>query len=83
MGRHDWYRNTHWNSEIEAAYFEKLKRARHWTNGQYLCCQATCLIDTHPQVSLRLLEMYFDMGGNFEIAEAWAIKARAHSALGQ
>ncbi len=54
----DWYRNTDWNEEIEAAFFAKLERARS-QRDQYIVLQAHHLSQTHPEVALRLVEFYY------------------------
>lgn len=81
MSRDDWYRNKKWSADIEAAFTAKLKRARD--KSQYLRIQASILADTRPEIALRLLEQYFALGENFDYAQAWVDKARAHISLGQ
>jgi tetratricopeptide (TPR) repeat protein len=80
MGRDDWWRNTSWNGEIEAAFFSKLARARNKT--WYLRNQARALASSCPEVALRLLDQYFALGGDADQAEAHFYRARAHAALG-
>lgn len=80
MGRHDWYQQKEWSPEIEIAFFKQLKRAR---NGkpQYLRVQASNLTETYPDVSLRLLNLYFEYDDHFDLALGYAHAARAYLAL--
>lgn len=55
----EWYRNTDWNDEIEAQFFDKLSRARS-QRDQYLAIQAMLLAESRPEVTLRLVDLYFD-----------------------
>jgi tetratricopeptide (TPR) repeat protein len=77
----DWFRNAEWNSDIEAAFFAKLKRARD--KSQYLRVQACTLASTHPRIALRLLDQYFALGDNFDAAQAHVDRATAFLSLGQ
>jgi tetratricopeptide (TPR) repeat protein len=77
----DWFRNAEWNSDIEAAFFAKLKRARG--KSQYLRVQACTLAATHPRIALRLLDQYFALGDNFDAAQAHVDRATAFLSLGQ
>jgi hypothetical protein len=77
----DWFRNAEWNSDIEAAFFAKLKRAKD--KSQYLRVQACTLAATHPRIALRLLDQYFVMGDNFDAAQAHVDRATAFLSLGQ
>ena len=82
MARDDWYRNTTWSPEIEAAFFAKLHRARE--KAQYLRIQAIYLTDNNrPAEALNLYEQYFATGDNREHAMAYADKAKAHLLLGE
>ena len=81
MAHDDWFRNPEWNSEIEATFFAKLKRARD--KSQYLRVQACTLAATHPRISLRLLDQYFAIGDNFDAAQAHVDRATAFLSLGQ
>jgi tetratricopeptide (TPR) repeat protein len=81
MARHDWYRNTNWNSDIESAFFTKLARAKH--KFQYLRIQASILAESHPQIALRPLDQYFGLGANFDRALAHVHRATAHLSLGE
>jgi tetratricopeptide (TPR) repeat protein len=80
MSRDDWFRNTDWNADVEAAFFKKLSRARD--KAQYLRIQASTLRLQHPAVALKLLSQYFELGEHFDIAQAFADKASAELALG-
>lgn len=53
MSLDDWYRNEAWNQEIEDFFFRKLSRARS-QKAQYLKIQAYYLIDSAPDVVLKL-----------------------------
>lgn len=80
MSKHDWYRNAEWNPEIETRFMAKLNRARH--KSQYLRIQASYLAESDPIVALRLLERYFELGDDYDLASAYGIKATAYIALG-
>ena len=79
MGQHDWWQNTSWNEDIEAAFFKKFARARN--KSLYLRGQARFLASSHPEVALRLLDQYFALGADLCEAEAHFYRARAHVAL--
>ena len=80
MSKHDWYRNTCWNSDIEAAFFAKLKRARD--KSQYLRIQAAIVSKAHPEVALRLLDAYFELGNDFDYASAYGLRAEIYQRHG-
>ena len=51
MGREDWYRNTQWNEEIEAAFRERLSRSRKlFHKAQYLRIQGDYLLSSEEIV---------------------------------
>lgn len=77
----DWYRNETWSPDIEAAYFERLKRARS-QRPQYLKIQAQHLAQRHPEVALRLIDKYFETGDDFFVMSAYETQAEALLALG-
>ncbi len=79
MARGDWFRQTDWNEEIEAAFFAKLRRARE--KQQYLRIQASTIAGRKPEVALRLLDEYFALGDHFDQAQAHADRASAYLAL--
>jgi tetratricopeptide (TPR) repeat protein len=77
----DWFRNATWNSDIEAAFNQKLRRARR--KEQYLRIQASTLAKTHPEVALRLLDQYFELPDDFDHAQGHVDRATAFLALGR
>ncbi len=82
MSRDDWYRSTAWDSKIEAAFEAKLKRAR--SKEQYLRIQALYLTRSHPEVALKLLARYFELGNDFtDCSAAHESRAEAYLALGR
>jgi tetratricopeptide (TPR) repeat protein len=80
MARDDWFRHTDWNAEIEAGFFEKLRRARD--KKQYLRIQASTIAGRIPEVALRLLDEYFALGDHFDQAQGHADRAAAYLAMG-
>lgn len=81
MSREDWYRNEEWNSEVEAQFFDKLKRARR--KEQYLRIQASIISRIRPDVALMLLDQYFSLEEDFDHAQAYCDKASAFLAKGE
>ncbi|KUY30709.1 hypothetical protein BAS09_02105 [Elizabethkingia ursingii] len=61
MADKDWYRNTTWDSFIEAEFEERLKRSRGaFHKSQYLRIQAICLLDSNDiriqSIGIKLME---------------------------
>lgn len=81
VGRHDWYRSTKWDDAIAEAFEARLRRSRD--KAQYLLIQATALEDTHPSVSLALLDRYFALGDSFHVSQAHVVRAKALLASGR
>jgi tetratricopeptide (TPR) repeat protein len=77
----DWFRNIEWNDEIESAFNRKLSRSK--MQEQCIRVQASTLAKSHPEVSLKLLDRYFDMPDDFYHAQAYCDKATALLALGR
>jgi hypothetical protein len=81
MAKVDWYRNKKWDEEIEKEYFEKLKHARS-QRDQYLVIQALTLVKCRPDVSLRLVDLYFESRKD-DYEDMRALLARAEAFLEQ
>lgn len=79
MARQDWYRNKIWNETIETEFQQRLRRARD--KSQYIRIQAKYLSRNYPEVALRLLEQYFNLGDHFDMAQAHFDRANALKAL--
>jgi len=77
--RDGWYQNTTWDAEVERKFNEKLRRARNKTS--YLEFQARILAESHPQVALKLLARYFELGGDSDLSLAQYSRAKALLAL--
>jgi tetratricopeptide (TPR) repeat protein len=82
MGRDDWYRNTEWDIEIEQAFRAKISRARGM-RPQYLRIQAGQIADKYPDVSLALIDEYFETHDEFDVPNAYCVRAQAYQALGR
>ncbi|MBB1390077.1 hypothetical protein H5185_11700 [Shewanella sp. SG44-6] len=81
MSSEDWYRNESWNASIEEHFYSKLKRTRT-QRDQYLVIQALTLADTYPEVSLRLVNEYFESRKDqFDDIRALLAKANACKTL--
>lgn len=81
MRSNDWYRNAEWNGEIAEQFEARLKRARR--KAQYLRIQACSLARSEPRVALQLLDRYFEVGDDFDHAQAYVDQATAYRSLGQ
>jgi len=79
MGNDDWYRNQNWNKNIENEFFIKLNRARN-QRDQYIVIQALTLSRSYPEVSLRLIDLYFETRKD-DFEQVRALLARAESFL--
>jgi tetratricopeptide (TPR) repeat protein len=79
MSRGDWFRNVTWNEQVAARFEEKLRRSR--SKNQHLRIQALKLVDSHPQVTLQLLDRYFALGENVDHALAYEVRAQAYLVL--
>lgn len=81
MSSEDWYRNKVWDSAVEEHFYSKLNRART-QREQYLVIQALTLAESHPMVTLRLINEYFESRkSEFEDLRALLAKANAFFAL--
>jgi hypothetical protein len=78
MGREDWYRNTGWPQEIEAAFRARLARDKRLK----LRLQAQSLAEREPRAALRLLDKYFALAPAADEAQAHMDAAGAYLALG-
>jgi hypothetical protein len=78
----DWYRNTDWNEAIETDFFERLSRSKS-QRDQYLVLQAHHISESYPEVSLRLIQLYFTTKtDDFHDDRAHRVAANANFALG-
>jgi tetratricopeptide (TPR) repeat protein len=76
MVRDSWFRQTSWDAQIEEAFQKKLGRARE--KSQYLRIQAGILASRNPEIALRLLDQYFDLGEHLDWAQAYVDRATAY-----
>lgn len=78
----EWYRQTEWSDEIEAAFHAKLARARS-QRDQYIVIQALTLANSRPDVALRLVDYYFETRtDDFDDGRAELARSRALFASG-
>jgi hypothetical protein len=78
----DWFRNTTWSDAIEAEFFRRLSRARS-QRDQYIVIQAVTLRHERPEITLRLVDLYFDTRSDtFDDVRALWAKAQALAAMG-
>lgn len=78
-----WYRNTKWNHDIEAQFFQRLSRSRS-ARDQQLVIQALTLSKTEPEASLQLVQLFFQTRTDeFHDVQADLAAANAHQSLGQ
>jgi len=82
MGRDDWYRNSSWDNETQAAFRAKLARSRT-SRPQYLRIQASYLTQAFPETALQLIEEYFETGDEFDVPNALCARAEAYLTLGR
>lgn len=80
MSSEDWYRNTNWDADSEAAFRKKLSRARD--KSQYLRIQAGMIANKYPDAALQLLGQYFLLDDTFDHAQAYDDQAAAYLSLG-
>lgn len=80
MGRGDWYRNSNWDADTEAAFRTKLARSRS-QRPQYLRIQASYLANRHPSAALGLVREYFETGDEFDVPTAFCAQAEAYRAF--
>jgi hypothetical protein len=73
----DWFRNTSWSEAIEEEFFRRLSRARS-QRDQYLFIQALTLARIRPEISLRLVDIYFDTRSN-DFYDICALQAKAEA----
>jgi tetratricopeptide (TPR) repeat protein len=81
VSRGDWFRSTSWSRQIEQVFLRKLSRSRN--KSQYLRIQASTLVPRYPRVALRLLDQYFALGEQFDMAQAHVDRAAAYLELNQ
>jgi hypothetical protein len=73
----DRFRNTTWSDAIEEEFSRRLSRARS-QRDQYPAIQALMLARERPDVTFRLVELYFDTrSDDFDDIRAWTAKAEA------
>jgi len=83
MAVNEWFRQVDWSETIEKGFFAKLEKARG-QRDQYLVIQALTLAGSNPEISLRLVECYFETKTTtFEDVRALDAKARANITLGR
>lgn len=75
----DWFRQTDWDDSIEREFERRLSRVR--LKAQYLRIQASSLAKRRPDVTLKLLDRYFELPEDVEQAQAHVDRATALLAL--
>ena len=81
MRSEDWYRNKCWDAEVEAAFNDKLSRARS-QKAQYLRIQGSLLKESAPDAAIELLMRSIEEGDDFHIAHAHLDIAHANCVSG-